>query len=127
MLLSGAKELLLIDTDTGEVRARFPMREPLLERLARLLHPAAPDSEVGSVWGAEFRGEQLWIQRQFEWSLRRMGRAASRRVWDVYELKNIAENAGPDYRVKAHPYWSCAPAEGGLPGLRDENGRLVYR
>ena len=71
-----------------------------------------------------FRGDQLWISRAFEGP---KGWIDARRVWDVFELKDIAVDAGPNYRVDDEPPWACASARVGEPGLEVVGGRLVYR
>ena len=126
MLLIRGEEILLIDTDSGEVRFRFPARDKQaqLSRLAHLHGPEATEADIGTVRGAMFRGDQLWISRAFEGP---KGWIDARRVWDVFELKDIAVDAGPNYRVDDEPSWACASARVGEPGLEVVGGRLVYR
>ncbi len=124
-LLAHGEEMILIDTDNGEVLFRFPMRDKSaqLSRLVHILGPDATEADVGTAVSPWFRGEQLWLLRRFGGP---GGRTNLRRVHDVFDLTKISIDAGPDYRVPYNPPRGCAPVGPGQPGLRVVGGRLVY-
>lgn len=149
LLLDGWR-VHVLDTDTGDLKFKFPStrdKESQLARLANVLPANATTSDLGRLGGVGFQGNLLSFYRSYgsigscsrvirkhkdrleslecKRQLRMKGRY--RTVYDIYKMEDIEIDSLPNYRTEVYRDTSCNEATSTYRGLLNDDGRLVFR
>ena len=123
----------VLDAATGETVFAYPVvgdQEAELTRLASVMRPGATVDEVGQVSASGFRGDRMLLFRRIGSKLGCGGaerrkcladlrrRGVFSRVVDVYDMRTIALDSQPDFRVEVGPDIPCGAGDFPLRGLQ---------
>ena len=141
-LALGAWTLRVLDAATGRSAFEFPIadREAAHARLGTVLKPGDSVADIGSVGGERFLGENLLIFRHIGISscgpsgssgyrecvakLRREHGEGG--VVDVFDMRTVALDSEPDFRVEVGPDIPCGEGDFPLRGLQVHDGELTF-
>ena len=152
----GSRNKRVLDTRTGDVVFEYPAadKQAQLARLTSVLPPGATASDVGSVRGVQFVGNDLVLTRAIrsfpacrfvpapaqaseaekmaarqrfldcQADLRRRG--INRSFADIFHMETIDRFAQPNMRIEIDRDMPCGAGNHPLRGLQNHNGRLTF-
>lgn len=127
LLMLYAREIVLIDTETGDLVLKWPIvnKQTQLERMRGVLGPEAGLEDIGWAWGGiELTEEHLYLGREIQSEKNGDVRYAR----DVFDLDGIRLDSAP---IRRDPYPPpsqtppCSP-EALFGRLSERDGQLVF-